>query len=543
MSAKKDPAGQRENTATLLRDVMNNIPDMIYVKDIKNRFVLSNKAHAATFGLTPEQMVGKSDLDLFPESLSKKYFADDNRLLRTKKPILDKITAAPRPDGGVTYVSTTKVPRFDRKGRVIGSIGVTRNVTERMTAEEQLRLHKEHLERLLKERERLNRRLQQLILKDPQTGLYNHRYLSEVIESELYNAKHYRHALSLILIDIDYFKSINDVYGHEFGDLVLKQVVALIKKLLNRHGIMVRFGGEEFMILSPGMSRRKSLLFAQRIVEAVSLEKFGNNKHKVKLSVSAAVAAYPEDVLARGADMISLADKVLDRAQDEGGNRVCSSPDLKKKRPHLPEVGGGIKFLREKVQKLTKRGNQSLIEAIFAFAKAIEMKDQYTGDHVEKTVYYATHIAKALGLAKRDMELMRQAAVLHDLGKVGISDKILLKRSKLTKKEFNEIKKHPQIGIDILRPLKNMRDIMPYILHHHERWDGRGYPAHLKGEEIPILARIIAIADVYQALTSDRPYRKALSKKEAIEIIKKDCGSRFDPKVVSAFLKVLKHTR
>ena len=145
-----------------------------------------------------------------------------------------------------------------------------------------------------------------------------------------------------------------------------------------------------------------------------------------------------------------------------------------------------------------------------------------------------------MNLPAEEMENIRQASMLHDLGKIGISDKILLKRSKLTKKEFEEIKKHPQIAADIIRPIQFMHDIIPLILYHHERWDGKGYPAGLKGEEIPIGARIIAISDVYQALTSNRPYRKAYSKKEAMNIIKKGAGTQFDPRIVDTFLKIVK---
>jgi HD-GYP domain len=180
-----------------------------------------------------------------------------------------------------------------------------------------------------------------------------------------------------------------------------------------------------------------------------------------------------------------------------------------------------VTFLKEKIARLTRRGKQSLVESIFAFAKTIEMRDQYTGRHAERTVDYSTELAKALKLSREETERVKQAAVLHDLGKIGISDKILHKKSKLTKKEYDEIKRHPQIAADIIRPIQFMHDIIPLILYHHERWDGHGYPAGLKNEEIPIGARIISMADVYQALTSDRPYRKAFSKKQAMKIIKK----------------------
>jgi len=176
---------------------------------------------------------------------------------------------------------------------------------------------------------------------------------------------------------------------------------------------------------------------------------------------------------------------------------------------------------------------------VFAFAKTIELKDHYTGEHVEKTVQYAVAIAEGLSLPAYEVEKIREAAILHDLGKIGISEDILLKRKKLTKREYNIIKKHPQIGVDIIRPIHALHDLIPYILYHHERWNGQGYPHGLKGKEIPLGARIVAVADVYQALISNRPYREAYCEEEALKIVKDLAGSDFDPEVVETFLKVL----
>jgi diguanylate cyclase (GGDEF)-like protein/PAS domain S-box-containing protein len=400
------------------------------------------------------------------------------------------------------------------------------------------------------EREKLNRellgsnkKLKQFALKDSQTGLYNHRYLSEFIEPELYRAIRYGHPLSVIMIDIDYFKSINDVYGHKFGDMVIVQFAKLLRRLVRRYDIVVRFGGEEFVIICPGVNRPRSMMLGQRILDSIGMYKFGGNRQVVRLKVSIAVASFPDDKVTKGIDLINLADLVLNKVKEAGGSRVFSSDDvgIRKGMSHEEVVETtDVRALKEKIEKLTKKGKQSLIESIFAFAKTIELRDHYTGEHGESTVHYATGTAKEMQLPMQEIENIREAAVLHDLGKIGISDKILHKRSKLTKKEFDEIKKHPQIAADIIRPIQFMHDIVPLVLYHHERWDGKGYPAGLKKEEIPIGARVIAIADVYQALTSDRPYRKAYHKKEAVDIVKGGSGTQFDPAVVSAFMKLVK---
>ncbi|TRZ95806.1 PAS domain S-box protein [bacterium] len=396
------------------------------------------------------------------------------------------------------------------------------------------------LEELNKELIASNKVLKQLALRDQQTGLYNHRYLSEVIVAEFHRARRYAHPLSAMMLDVDYFKSINDVYGHQFGDLVIQQLAKQLKRMVRQYDIVIRFGGEEFVIVSPGTDRTAALTLAQRILDAINLYNFGNKKHLIKLKLSIAVASYPEDNVLKGIDLIGLTDRILSKVKESGGNSISSSLDISKKEK-LTKRKDSVesKFLKEKIEKLTRRANQSLVEAVFAFAKTIELKDRYTGEHVERTVYYATEIAKAMNLSKEETERIRQAAILHDLGKIGISEKILLKKSKLTKKEFAEIKKHPQIGVDIIRPIQFLHAIIPFILYHHERWDGKGYPNGLKGEEIPFGARIIAIADVYQALISDRPYRKAYPKDKVMKIIKDAAGSQFDPKIVSWFLKII----
>jgi len=398
-------------------------------------------------------------------------------------------------------------------------------------------------EKLNKELVASNRKLKQLALKDSQTGLYNHRYLNEFIDAELYRAVRYAHPLSVIMIDIDYFKSINDVYGHLFGDLVLKQFSKLLRRVVRRYDIVVRYGGEEFVVICPGVNRSRVQMMGQRVLDSVGVYNFGDKKHSIRLKVSVSVASFPEDKINKGIDLINLADSILNKVKEVGGNRIFSSADIAGKKRMLPsEVveSTDVRALKEKIEKLTKKGKQSLIESIFAFAKTIELRDHYTGEHGESTVYYATGTAREMNLPLQEIENIREAAVLHDLGKIGISDKILHKKGKLTKKEFDEIKKHPQIAADIIRPIQFMHDIVPLVLYHHERWDGKGYPTGLKKEEIPIGARIIAVADVYQALTSNRPYRKAYSKKDALVILKSGSGTQFDPAVVSAFLKILK---
>jgi diguanylate cyclase (GGDEF)-like protein/PAS domain S-box-containing protein len=506
------------------------------VLDVDGNVSMVNKKGKEILGLDEKEIIGKNWFDNFlPEKYRQAVKNDFKKIINGEiasleyheNPILNNI-------GQERVIAWHNIILRDDKNKIIGTLSSGEDITERKKIEEEkATLNKE----LLKS----HGRLKQLALRDPHTGLYNHRYLQEIIEAEFDRSRRYAQPLSVMMLDIDYFKSINDVYGHKFGDLVLKQFATILKKMVRRYDTVIRYGGEEFIIICSGTDRANALVLAKRILDAINLFDFGNKKHSVKLKISIAVASYNEDRALKGMDLVELTDQILNRAKESGGNRVYSSLDTEKAK-HPPKISiknGDIKFLNDKIEKLSRRANQSLMEAIFAFAKTIEVKDHYTGEHVERTVRYATEIAKALNLAEHDIELIRQASMLHDLGKIGISEKILLKKGRLTKSEFAQIKKHPQIGVDIIRPIQFLHPIIPILLYHHERWDGKGYPNSLKGEDIPVGARIVAIADVYQALISDRCYRRAYTQDKAIEIIREESGKLFDPQIVDAFLKIV----
>ena len=194
----------------------------------------------------------------------------------------------------------------------------------------------------------------------------------------------------------------------------------------------------------------------------------------------------------------------------------------------------------------TKRLNDELVNvenAIIALATAIEAKDPYTEGHVDRVANYALILGKEAGLAPWELQALRKAAILHDVGKIGIDESILLKPGSLTAEEFNQLKTHSVIGERICRPLGQNRLILEVILHHHERYDGKGYPDGLAGEDIPIAARIMAVVDAYDALTSDRPYRAQRSQEQAVEILKQEAGKQFDPKLATAFISLLETGR
>jgi len=515
------------------RGLAEQSPNMIFINS-NGKIVYANSITESIMGYEREEICSQefNFLDLiYPDHKSEILAKFDKHIEGDDIPSYETVLMTK--DGRkIDAVISTKLIDYMGKKSILG---VITDVTPLKRVEAELAaVNKDLVE--------TNKKLEQLALRDTHTGLYNHRYLSEIIESEFYRAKRYVHPLAVIMMDIDYFRSINDVYGHIFGDLVLKQFADHIKTKVRGYDIVVRFGGEEFVIVCPGTDKVAAYTLATRMLESVNLYNFGNKKHTVKIKLSLGIACYPENRAVKGIDLVNLADSILASSKEDGGNRAYTFSDTQrkgKKKKDIQEADVGE--LKNKLKNLTTRSNQSVIESIFALARTIEAKDHYTGEHVESTAHYATEIARALKMPIEEVERVRQAGMLHDLGKIGISEKILSKKSKLSDKEYEVIKKHPEIAADILRPIKFLHDIIPYIYHHHERWDGSGYPSGLSQDEIPLGARIISIADVYQALISDRPYRKkAFTIDEVIKILKEGSGTQFDPKIVKVFLKILK---
>ena len=418
----------KEEYCSLINNV--NIGVFRSTYEAEGYFINVNPAMVKIFGYdSSEEFMKTSFFELYQDPHRRVEYTEK---IRRQGFVKDEVLGLKKKDGTPIWVSVTAKVGFDENGAPQCVDGIAEDITERRRAEEELGL-------LNKELLRSNKRLKQLALRDQQTGLFNHRYLQDVIEAEFFRAKRYMHPFSVMMMDVDYFKSINDVYGHIFGDLVLKQLSRQLKRMVRQYDIVIRFGGEEFVIISPGIDRVGALKLAERILDAITLYNFGDKNHMVKLKLSIAVSSYPEDKIVNGMDLVEIADKILDKLKEVGGNNVYSSLDIKKKQPsnRKPKIDVGI--LKERIQKLTKQTNQSLIEAVFAFAKTIELKDQYTGEHVEMTVHYATEISRALNLPDDETERIKQAAILHDLGKIGISERILAKKSKLTKEEFEEI--------------------------------------------------------------------------------------------------------
>jgi diguanylate cyclase (GGDEF)-like protein len=360
-------------------------------------------------------------------------------------------------------------------------------------------------------------RAMRLALTDPLTGLGNHRHFHERLQRELVAAEAEGAPLSLCLIDVDDFKRINDDHGHPTGDRVLSEVAARLRQ----GGEAFRLGGDEFAVLLPHYDAETSLSTATAIVDRLCEMEIVRGE---RITISAGVATFPVQGVARD-ELIRLADSALYWAKEHGKNTVRAY------RPEAIELAE----LRSLVGSADREGR---VRAAAILARAVDARDVYEGNHSQRVGDLAARIAERLDLPQEQIELVRVAGNLHDLGKLAVPDEILRKPGPLTDTERQVVERHPQIGYRMLESLA-VDAVADWVLHHHERWDGTGYPGGLEADATPLGARIILVADAYDAMTNDRVYRSKLSAEEALVELEDCSGTQFDPDVVDALVAEL----
>ena len=385
---------------------------------------------------------------------------------------------------------------------------------------------------------------------DSMTGLFNRRYFEEFIKKEAIRAERQNQHFTVIGLDLDHLKQINDVYGHNYGDIAIKAIAEVLKNNARSIDIAARMGGEEFNLILPGVDSAGGLVAAERIrkaIEGVELEKIGH------ITASLGVATYLEhsDDLD---ELLELTDQAMYESKRKGRNRVTLAIQSKETSWQDIAIKTYLDILtkhRIPVEETTaKLLTQKLREMNFNNEKLYQVADTlvstYNPDHndgsIKQKVQLATLLAKRFDLSKEQIDKLKIAVLLYDIGNTMLPKNLLNKIGPLSEEDKESIKQHPVIAArEILKPISTISDIIPIIEKHHENWNGTGYPNHISGEQIPIESQIILIIDSYFALLENRPYRDARTKETAIKIITGEINSKWSEKLAHEFISIVKN--
>ena len=386
---------------------------------------------------------------------------------------------------------------------------------------------------------------------DSLTELYNRRYFNQALQKEAERAQRLHQPFSLISLDLDYLKKINDTYGHFFGDLAIRTIADILKKNARSIDVPARLGGEEFSVLLPGVDSSGAMIAAERIRAAIEAQELDTIGH---ITASVGVGTFPEHSIKLD-ELLDMTDQAMYKSKINGRNRVTmakSADDeaewhevafgafmdiLTKQKVPIPN-----KIAKEITSKLKSISTIETKDTLFSVADTIAQtyNNHYKRGLTKAKVSMAIELARKMELTKEDIDKLKIAMMLYDIGKLMIPEKILNKKEPLTDEEKQQIKEHPLIAArKILKPITAVADIVPIIEAHHENWDGTGYPQKLSGDEIPVSSQIILLIDAYFALTQSRPYRVARSKDEAIEIIRLEAGKKWNEKLVEEFVGLM----
>jgi len=463
---------KQRESSAFLETLLDSIPDHIFYKNKHGVYLGCNKAFEFASGISKDMLVGKNDFEVYDEKTAQ-IFVDADRVVIDGNEQMKTEESVAYPNGERIYTETLKTRYYDADGEVAGLIGISRDITER---------------------KREHERIEFLSVHDIMTGLYNRVYFD--IELDRIDSMQ-ELPYSLISVDIDSLKLTNDLFGHSAGDQLIIQTAELLRACCG-NGIVARMGGDEFSILLPGVDEEKLKEIANKIVLGLGKQIYEDMETTVLLSISLGYAtkSRPDQTIA----------EITNTAEEHMYRR---------------------KLLNHKSIRSTLLS--TIKELLFS-------KGNETKEHADRIAGLAKTLGTELDLNESDMDSLELMATLHDIGKIGISSHILSKPGALDDAEWLEIKKHPEIGYRIALTIPELQGIAEYILCHHERWDGKGYPQGLTGQEIPYISRVISVLDAFDAMTADRVYRKAITQEDALKEIHDHAGTQFDPDIVSAFI-------
>lgn len=469
-----------EDSKVFLMSLINSIPDLIFYKDCEGVYIGCNKAFEEFAGREEKDIIRRTDFELFENEMAVLFRTMDKEMLKQNHPRKNEEVVT-YPDGNKVFLETMKTPYYDSEGNILGLIGVSRDITERKQKEEKILYLNYH---------------------DVLTGLYNRAFFDE----ELKRLDTERQLpLSVIIGDINGLKLINDALGHAEGDKLLVAMAKILKNCCRAEDIIARTGGDEFGILLPKTDHYIARSVVDRIKKAC--EEYANKTDKEIYYAS-----------------ISLGHATKNKTEESLGKTV--------------EIAENYMYRRKLLEY--KSLHSSIVSSI---RTTMFEKSHETEAHAERMAELSKELGRVLGLTEEKLIELELLSTLHDIGKISIDSNILSKPGILTKEEWSEIKKHPEVGFRITQASPELRHISEYILSHHERWDGGGYPQGLSGMQIPLLSRILLVVDSYDAMTQDRTYRKAMTKEAAAAEILNNAGTQFDPVIARVFVEKVLHIK
>ncbi len=357
---------------------------------------------------------------------------------------------------------------------------------------------------------------------DALTGLYNRRYFMELAKKQFEQSS--MHAFSIVIISLDDFRLYNELYGSYQGDRVLQDFSRILRAVIGERSSAARFSGKEFILSLPFKDASEAIGIVEQARSMLKdhIEKDREVKYR-HLTFSAGICTYPVSS-ANLDETVSYASIAVYAAKKNGKNRTQLYSSVPS---HLSATPESIRF------------DEQCAQTIYALTAAIDVKDHYTYQHSQNVSLYAAQLAESIGLDSEHVEIIRQAGLLHDVGKIGIPESILGKQGKLTNDEYTIMRQHAEASVSMLRYLPSLDYVVPAVFGHHERWDGKGYPRGLSGEDIPISARCLCISDSFDAMTTNRSYKTALSVSDALDEIRRNLGTQFDPKIGLEFISLV----
>lgn len=472
----KEALEESERSKSVL---LSNLPGMAYrcLYDRKWTLLFVSEGCYELTGYRPENLVNSKDLsfnDLIKEEYREMLWLEWGRILAQHSTFRSEYFITTA-SGESKWVLETGQGVYGRDGSVEAIEGIIIDISNLKKKEEEIQYINDH---------------------DHLTDLYNRQYFEKKLSDM--NRKEYL-PLSVLIADINGLHLINEAFGQYEGDLVITKSARIIQSCSRKKDITARIGGDEFGIIMPQTGNAEAHELLDMIKQACVRYNDNNRSKSPEINISMGYSTIEEE--------LELVEEAMKTANEYMRNRKLFSQQ------------------------------SSYSDIISSIMTTVYEKSQETEKHAERLAELSTRTGRMLNLMEKDLGELQLLGMLHDIGKIGIDDKILNKPGKLTEEEWIVMKKHPEIGYRIARASHKLSRIADYILSHHERWDGMGYPRGLKGEDIPLLSRILSVADAYDAMTEDRIYRKALSKEEAIEEIRRNSGSQFDPIIANIFIE------